>query len=515
MWRAVMLAACACAREKHGDDLAHFVRNYAKGSDAAQQAARLPVDTQKLIKEAERHRQRIRAHYGGVAANDLDGTIFATTPRAREALERALLRGLARREVRIAQLGISTTAGHDIYHSESFPRVFARHFGAVLRTAGVELRMRNHAVGGFGTMPSHACAVTMAGHDNDVVAWDYMMMADRGSCAVELLSRSLALAAPSVGEAPAVLWWQGGVWLPKEAPRYSEPRPPTGNAKQSCRNKWIVNSYASVGAHGGDFGATLQRLRHGGLALLRNGTDPLFMDPDKGQPPAPDFSEPELPRRRLARHHAAAPLNRLWGLAWCHAYLGILIEALEADARLDGPPGHAVSELPPRAGCEALLCESRYPTCLTSMTPRVGHALEAAASGSRTWQLRRDNKFARAIATFGYLDEKILLAGTKADGEVHVAIKATHDGLPLVACEAPCPWGRCPAGRAPLRPNSRWTLDGAALRVPAEAPARLRLFDVKDTCFVVAEAISAGDHVLGLSATVESGYVGLSHVIFY
>ena len=36
----------------------------------------------------------------------------------------------------MAQLGISTTAGHDIYHNESFPHVFGRHFGAVLRTAG-------------------------------------------------------------------------------------------------------------------------------------------------------------------------------------------------------------------------------------------------------------------------------------------------------------------------------------------------------------------------------------------
>ena len=52
----------------------------------------------------------------------------------------------------------------------------------VLHTAGVDLRLRNHAVGGFGTMPSHVCATAMVGDDNDVVAWDYMMMADRGSC---------------------------------------------------------------------------------------------------------------------------------------------------------------------------------------------------------------------------------------------------------------------------------------------------------------------------------------------
>ena len=123
----------------------------------------------------------------------------------------------------MAQLGISTTAGHDCFFNESFPMVFARHFGAVCRpaqsrleparspsryklfgarvgrgllslslsslclcvekhvrqvlaTQRVGLRMRNHAIGNDGAMPSHGCAPTIVGHDNDVVGWDYSMM---------------------------------------------------------------------------------------------------------------------------------------------------------------------------------------------------------------------------------------------------------------------------------------------------------------------------------------------------
>lgn len=517
-----LLVACAvCDGKKHGEDLAAFVRQYKAGSAAAGAAAKRPLDADALVAAAEAHRARIRAHYGlgDGEAEMLDSTIFGVGDGGVDGLRRALLRGVARGEVRIAQMGISITAGHDIFHNESFSHVFGRHFGAVLATAGIGTRLRNHAVGGFGTMPSHVCGPAMVGADNDVVAWDFMMMADRGSCAVEHLQRALALAAPSVVEAPALLWWQGGVWLPTEKPEnYKDPKRPGSNQKQTCNGAWVAKHYAPIGAHVGDFGATLQRLREKGLPLLQEGTDPLYMDPRKGADPAPGMDEPDLPmRRRLARHHPGAPLHRLWGLVWAHAYLGQLISALKP-----APPGvvpPARSGLPKRAGCEADLCEDVAPTCLTSMLPRAaGSELELKISlkGSKTWVLRDDAKRRSTNERYGYLDDKVLLSGTKADGELLLTIDVATAGRPIVACEAPCPWGKCPAGRLPLRANSAWTLDGAKLDVTAEAPKSLKIFDVKNTCFVVAPALdTAGTHTLGITITAPGGYAGLTHLLFY
>ena len=80
-----------------------------------------------------------------------------------------------RRPFRVGVMGISVTAGHDCHHNESFPYVFARHFGDALRAGGVPLEVKNHAIGGFGVMPSHLCTGAMIGEHNDVAVWDYQV----------------------------------------------------------------------------------------------------------------------------------------------------------------------------------------------------------------------------------------------------------------------------------------------------------------------------------------------------
>ena len=508
---ALALLLAAAGAKNHGDELALFVRQYAEKND------RKTVDVHRLAAAADAHRKRIRDHYG--FGDDVGKKIdeFTTYGRGTKVLEQKLMEGIKRGEVRIAQLGISTTAGHDVYHNESFPHVFARHFGAVLRTEGINLQFRNHAVGGFGSMPSHTCVITMAGADNDVVAWDYQMMADRGSCAVEHFVRHLQ----TDGSAPAVLFWQGGVFLPKDDDH--KKRVPAGsNAKQSCGGKWVVDSYSGVGAHSGDFGGLLVHLRRSGFEALKKGSEKLFHE-GKGDPPRPDMSEPALPRRRLARHHPAAGLHRLWGLCWAHAYLGVLSRALRREALIEA----TIVSLPKRMGCEAALCD-RSPTCLTSMRPRVGHALEDAVVSTNGWGPREDARW--AAHPMGYVDRKVLFSSSATSGEATFAIDVKTSSRPLVACEAPCPWGRCPAGRLPLKGNVRWTLDGAAVALPAKPPAALKIYDVKDTCHVVIETLAAGRHVVGLTFapplgdTVEKAargrktgapYAGLTHLIFY
>jgi len=161
------------------------------------------------------------------------------------------------------------------------------------------------------------------------------------------------------------------------------------------------------------------------------------------------------------------------------------------------------------------------------MRPRVGHALEDAVVDASGWGPREDARW--AAHPMGYVDRKVLFSSSATSGEATFAIDVKTSSRPLVACEAPCPWGRCPAGRLPLKGNVRWTLDGAAVALPAKPPAALKIYDVKDTCHVVIEALAAGRHVVGLTFAPPPGaakkaargrktgapYAGLTHLIFY
>ena len=212
--------------------------------DAAAKAAAM----ERIAAAAEERRLAIRRHYGLEGTPDaerwLDEAIGFTKEEAKaftiEKLRAAVERG---GPLRIGVMGISVTAGHDCHYSQSFPLVFARHFGRALDAGGVELVMRNHAIGGFGVMPSHFCTQTMVGADNDVVAWDYQMMAPRFDCRVEQWARAFALSAAQ----PAMLYWQGGLYLAKDGTlKEKDLLAPSKNDKQSCGNRWVVNGYASI-----------------------------------------------------------------------------------------------------------------------------------------------------------------------------------------------------------------------------------------------------------------------------
>ena len=394
--------------------------------DAAAKAAAM----ERIAAAAEERRLAIRRHYGLEGTPDaerwLDEAIGFTKEEAKaftiEKLRAAVERG---GPLRIGVMGISVTAGHDCHYNQSFPLVFARHFGRALDAGGVELVMRNHAIGGFGVMPSHFCTQTMVGADNDVVAWDYQMMAPRFDCRVEQWARAFALSAAQ----PAMLYWQGGLYLAKDGTlKEKDLLAPSKNDKQSCGNRWVVNGYASVGAHWGNMLSVVANLRYkAGLSILKDGTDPLFMDPLKGKMPSPDYDEPhrralaanatddgaaaasEPGRRRLARHHPGPALHRLWGLAWAHAYLGLLAQAMRAPAPDADAP--ARRDLPPVMGCAPRLCKEVVPQCATTVLPRVGgggatpsslEALITSGLGEGHWKLiNSDTSRAIAIKTYG------------------------------------------------------------------------------------------------------------------
>lgn len=72
--------------------------------------------------------------------------------------------------------GTSVTAGHDNLFEESYPMVFARALEPVFEAAGVELHVRNHAMGNNPAVPSAFCVGAQLGEDTDVAVWEFGMM---------------------------------------------------------------------------------------------------------------------------------------------------------------------------------------------------------------------------------------------------------------------------------------------------------------------------------------------------
>ena len=112
---------------------------------------------------------------------------------------------------------------------------------------------------------------------------------------------------------------------------------------------------------------------------------------------------------------------------------------------------------------------------------------------------------------------KMVLAGAASSGPLKMRLAVKHGGLPIAVCEVPCPWGRCPKGRLQLRKNAEFFLDGAPLADLGDGPKEFAALIEKDTCFVVAKDVRAGEHELEVRAKSSSGndYVAMSHVLFF
>lgn len=315
----------------HKSDVVNFVRDKVTTEEPESQVSMLEA-------AAEAHRKAIRQYLGidnlGEAPTWLDNLLSFTHERSKLLLKGKFKQALKTKTLKVGVMGISTTAGHDCYHNQSYVSVFGRHMQTVLNVAGIKIEANNHGMGGMGPVPNTLCVEAIVGNDVDILVWDYMMMAPRGDCSVEFFTR----AAQSMPSKPVVLMWQGGVWLPETGKfNAKNVQPKKSNDKQSCKGKWMVDAYASIGAHSADLARVLHYLAYlGNVKALEKGTDPLFMDPLKGTMPAQNFDEPPFEpflmgagasggsnRRRLARHHPGPMFHRIWGLTWTHAYLGV------------------------------------------------------------------------------------------------------------------------------------------------------------------------------------------------
>jgi hypothetical protein len=61
------------------------------------------------------------------------------------------------------------------HHIQSYAHVFERTLKPAFDAARIPLVVRNHAMGGTGSVPGSYCMATVYGDDIDVASWDFGM----------------------------------------------------------------------------------------------------------------------------------------------------------------------------------------------------------------------------------------------------------------------------------------------------------------------------------------------------
>ena len=74
--------------------------------------------------------------------------------------------------------GTSVTAGHDNFFSQSYPIVLQKILLKAYTAAGLNLEIRNHAMGNNPSIPAAFCVKSQLGGDTDVAAWEFGMMVE-------------------------------------------------------------------------------------------------------------------------------------------------------------------------------------------------------------------------------------------------------------------------------------------------------------------------------------------------
>ena len=172
---ALITAAAASKKEKkpsgHGADVAAFVRGAHKADDA---------NVAKAKRAVHDGLAELLAYYNG-DEQVLDALVFATAglaPTLEAKLAKLATSGGGKFVV--AAFGSSVTAGHDGFGHTAWPAVLGRRLAKELAPLGIEVEVRNQAVGGAEPFPRSLCVGPIAGSDVDLVIreWEYWGFSD-------------------------------------------------------------------------------------------------------------------------------------------------------------------------------------------------------------------------------------------------------------------------------------------------------------------------------------------------
>ena len=161
--RLLALAQQQARRKKkpsgHGADVAAFVRGAHKADDA---------NVAKAKRAVHDGLAELLAYYNG-DEQVLDALVFATAglaPTLEAKLARLATSGGGKFVV--AAFGSSVTAGHDGFGHTAWPAVLGRRLAKELAPLGIEVEVRNQAVGGAEPFPRSLCVGPIAGNDVDL-----------------------------------------------------------------------------------------------------------------------------------------------------------------------------------------------------------------------------------------------------------------------------------------------------------------------------------------------------------
>ena len=172
---AILALAAASKKEKkpsgHGADVAAFVRGAYKADDA---------NVAKAKRAVHDGLAELLAYYSG-DEQVLDALVFATSglaPTLEAKLAKLATSGGGKFVV--AAFGSSVTAGHDGFGHTAWPAVLGRRLAKELAPLGIEVEVRNQAVGGAEPFPRSLCVGPIAGSDVDLVIreWEYWGFSD-------------------------------------------------------------------------------------------------------------------------------------------------------------------------------------------------------------------------------------------------------------------------------------------------------------------------------------------------
>ena len=85
--------------------------------------------------------------------------------------------------------GSSVTAGHDNYFNQSYPKIVEKRMGKIFSALGIELIVRNIAMGANPCFPYELCYEAQGGSDADFYGWEQSYNCGRDAELFELFGR--------------------------------------------------------------------------------------------------------------------------------------------------------------------------------------------------------------------------------------------------------------------------------------------------------------------------------------
>lgn len=347
---------------------------------------------------------RVQELYGVPARSLAQTGVKWFAKRKDEALVARLLRAMVKRDNFVVVVGgMSDTAGHGNRHQESYPIVMLDALKPVFAAAGVELVVRNMAMGGVPSFPNSVCMKDAFGADTDLLVWDFRMV-ERDEVKGELYLRH-ALYLPRQA---FVMFKRQNAYLNKLAAAYGDPS----------------------ALHVVDETELFNKLHQSSNAVKSD-----------------SFCRTACSCPGQVRWHSGWKMHRLRGLQMAVLYGRVLAKAVEQY--------HALAARGPIDASAARWDLARLPVpepvgaqvksgaafagqgfeCAISWQPKEGRGLRdildtsSEAKGGTQWKFKDANKrISDAGAKCGYQDNKEALEGTVNDGWVFFKFDVAEHG---------------------------------------------------------------------------------------